>query len=215
MLTFFRKYGVWVTTAIAICLVVYMIIQWNVLAMPICMVIIMYAAVSLHEVEEMLTGFEEENVGDIGVQNNEESKKKKVRGAGLGQLLLFFVSLYVFFIPLVLYDRVPWFTWMAASPLILGMIEFPSHIMTVRTSKIKRRYYPGLITAITIIPVCAVFGVYFLIIAGTVHWWGWLLAIPNILLPVLIAQIITIRAMGGKWSVFIKASPIGKLFSKK
>ena len=190
---FLTKNSFYITTAVSICVFIYLLTQWYELSVMHRLVCFIFLAITAHEWEEKLFGFEELNAGNLGVSTEQIQK-------GVGYIALFFLTLYIGLVPLLL----PHIIWLTASCMMLGLIELIAHIAAIRMNKTGRFYTPGMITAFTALPLISIYGFYYLLSHDLMAPIYWLFAFLNLFIPLICAQVISVKSMGVKYGDFIK-----------
>ncbi len=181
----------YVTLVIAVAATVILIWKWGDLIWGQRLAFFLYDALAIHELEEMLTGFAEETMDVV------EGDKQ----VGLGQLFLFLLGIYLPLIS-ILFPAQP---WLLEGYLILGILELPAHISTLRRESRKKKYYPGMVSAFTIVPGVAVWILVYLIMNGLmIHWYWWIFGIIHVLFLFVLCQFLSVRTMGVKYKDFWK-----------
>ncbi|MCD8152909.1 MAG: hypothetical protein LUD71_07605 [Clostridiales bacterium] len=188
------------TFIVAIVFVVILIWQWSAFVWPQRFALLLYAFFALHKLEEMKLGFKEAHDDLLG--------EHKV---GLGQLCLFVQSIYQCLIVVFLPNQ----TWLLFAYVILAIVECPAHMLTLRAQSLKKRYFPGMITAFSVLPITGICIVVYICTNGLMlHWWWWLLSVGHFLFCWLFSQFLAVRSMGIKYSTFWK-KVIANFRSKK
>ena len=193
MKNFLTKNSFYITTAVGVCLLIYLILRWSDLAVMQRLVCFIFIAVTVHEWEEKLFGFEELNAGNLGVSTEQIQK-------GVGYIALFLLTLYIGLVPLIL----PHIVWLSASAMVLGLIELFAHIAAIRMNKNGRFYTAGMVTAFTVLPLISIYGFYYLVSNGLMAPVHWLFAFLNLFIPLICAQVISVKSMGVKYGDFMK-----------
>jgi len=193
MKSFLAKNSFYITTAVGVCLLIYLVLRWSDLAVMQRLVCFFFIALVAHEWEEKLFGFEELSANHLGVSTEEIQK-------GVGYIALFFVTMYLGLVPLAL----PHIVWLSASFMVLGLIEVFGHLATIRMNKSGRVYSGGMVTAFTLLPLISVYGFYYLISNGLMEPIHWLFAFMNLVIPLFCAQIIAVKSVGVKYGDFMR-----------
>ncbi len=186
-----EKNLVYVTFAVAIAATIFLIVRWSDLVWIQRLAFLLYDALALHELEEMVFGFVEATDELLG-----EDKK-----VGFGQLCLFVVSIYLPLLPILR----PNYAWLLVSYLVLGIVEVPAHISTIRKGRGEKKYYPGTVTAFTVVPGVAVWALVYILMNGLMyHWYWWIFAVAHVAFCFILAQFLSVRSMGIKYKDFWK-----------
>jgi hypothetical protein len=190
---FLAKNSIYFTTAVGIGILLYLIGRWADLPVIQRIVCFMFIAVTAHEWEEKLFGFNALNAKNLGVSTKEVDE-------GIGHFALFFLTLYVGLVPLFF----PQIVWLSATCMVLGILEMLSHVAAIRMSGGKKFNPAGLITAFTILPGLSIYGFYYMIGSHLMQPIWWLYAFLNLFIPLVFAQILSVKALGVNYRQFIK-----------
>jgi len=203
MLKFFEKNSVFFSSALSLGIVVYMVLNWEVMPMLQFFVGLYFIAISLHEWEEMRFpgGFIEMVTSNMNLN---------LGNPGIAKMVLFIVELLIAFVPLFFSQIV----WMCVAPLLLGFIETLAHIAATRMNKSKRFYSPGMITAIIVMLPVSVCGIYYIINNNLMKPIYWLFSILFLLTPTIIGQAFIVKSNKMKYSDFLKNAG-SSLFGKQ
>lgn len=193
MKKFLVKNSFHITTAVSIGILIYLIINWSVLPVMQRLVCFIFIAVTAHEWEEKLFGFEELNANNLNVSPDQIQE-------GVGYIALFLLTLYIGLMPLFF----PKIIWLSATCMVLGLIELLAHIAAIRMNKSKSFYTPGMVTAFTILPLISFYGFYYLISNHLMQSSDWLFAFLNLFIPLICAQFISVKSMGVNYRDFLK-----------
>jgi len=71
-------------------------------------------------------------------------------------------------------------------------------------SKNGRFYTAGMVTAFTVLPLISIYGFYYLISHGLMEPIHWLYAFLNLFIPLVCAQVISVKLMGVKYGDFMR-----------
>ena len=202
MKKFLAKNSLYFTTVVGVVILIYLIVKWTDLEVMQRLVCFMFIAITAHEWEEKLFGFNELNAQNLGVSATEVSE-------GIGHFALFFLTLYVGVVPLFF----PNVVWLAATAMVLGILELLSHLATIRMNRSKKISPAGLITAFTVLPILSIYGFYYLISNHLMHPIWWLYAFLNLFIPLIFAQVLSVKALGVNYRRFIK-NAFSSIFGK-
>jgi hypothetical protein len=119
--------------------------------------------------------------------------------------IVLLIALVPFFFPAV--------PFLAAAPLLLGILETLAHLAAIRISD-RRFYSPGLVTAAVLMPPLSIYGITYAVHNNLLQPVQWLLCLFYMLVALLIAQQIVVRASGMKYSEFLKNAR-GALLGKR
>lgn len=193
MIKFLKRYSLYITTAVGLAVLVYLITYWTELQVMNRLVCLIYIFVTVHEWEEKLFGFEELNAGNLGISSD------KIKD-GIGYIALFFLTLYIGIVPLFFSNVV----WMTATAMVLGIIELFAHISAIRMNKTKRGYTAGMATAFTVLPATAIYGFYYLISNNLMSPIEWIFAFLNLFIPLITLQYLSVKSMGVNYKEFLQ-----------
>jgi hypothetical protein len=193
MKNFFLKHSLALITTLGIGVALYTILNWYVMPVTQRMVGLFFFAVTLHEWEELKFpgGFTEMVMKNI---------KLPAMDMGIPKILLVILTLYLGFVPMLF----PQVAWMAAAPLILGVIEVFAHLMATRMNQEKKFYSPGMITSLVIMLPVTVYGFYFLVNNNLMSLQYWLFAFLYLVVPLVAIQRFVVRMSGMKYIDFLK-----------
>ncbi len=188
---FMRKYSVWMTTAIGIAVLIYLIVTWG--SSPVLRKIIAFymLALTCHEWEELRLpgGFVELVTRITGIQ---------IGNLGTAKFMLFLFTIYATVIPLFIAGYV----WPVLVPILVGYVECIAHLAAARINPGKF-YSPGMITAVCLQLPVSVFGTWYLYSSHLVHGIYWLWAVLFLFIPLLAGQAAIVRSNGMKYRDFI------------
>lgn len=193
MKKFLAKNSLYLTSIVAIGILVYLISQWTILPVLQKLVCFMFLSITVHEWEEKLFGFGELNAQNLNVSADAVDNN-------IGHFALFLLTLYVGLVPLFFPDVI----WLSATAMVLGILELFAHIAAIRMNKSGHFYTSGMATAFTILPVISIYGFYYIISHSLMEPVGWLFAVLNLMVPLIIMQFISVKSMGANYREFIK-----------
>ncbi len=199
---FMRKYSVWLTTALGVFAVIFLIVTWR--TAPVLQKIVAFylIALSCHEWEELRFpgGFVELVTSMTGVE---------IGNLGIAKFALFVFTIYATFIPLFIYQ----FVWPVMVPILVCYVELIAHMAAARVNK-GHFYSPGLITAVFLQFPVSVYGTWYLASNHLVHAIYWLWAALFLFVPMFILQAVIVRSNGMHYREFISGA-INSLLHKK
>lgn len=198
MKRFLIRHSLHFTTAVGLGVLVYLIARWPVLPGLQRLVCFMFLAITAHEWEEKLFGFNDLNAKNLQVATDAVDNS-------IGHFALFLVTLYVGLVPLFF----PHTTWLSATAMVLGFLEMFAHIAAIRMARNtgsdkKGVYAAGMITAFSVLPLLSVYGFYYIISRRMMAPIHWLFALLNLFVPLLLAQFISVKSMGVDYRQFLK-----------
>lgn len=193
MKNFLAKNSLYLTSIVAVGILIYLVLQWSVLLVLQKLVCFMFLAITIHEWEEKLFGF-----GELNAQNLNVSAE--VVDNNIGHFALFLLTLYVGLVPLFF----PEVIWLSATAMVLGFLELFAHIAAIRMNKSGHFYTSGMVTAFTILPAISIYGFYYIISHSLMQPIEWILAILNLMIPLIIMQFISVKSMGANYREFLK-----------
>lgn len=188
---FMRKYSFWLTSALGIIALVYLIIRWNDLPMITKLPLMYMIALAVHEIEELKLpgGFVELVTGMTGVE---------IKNIGVAKFSLLVFTLWETIFPALTSHLV----WTVMSTMLIGVIEIFAHLAAARVNT-GRFYSPGMITAITVQFPLAMYGFYYMFSRHMVQGIYWLYAAFFLLVPLFGLQAVIVKSNGQKYSEFI------------
>lgn len=195
MAKFLSKNSLYLTTIAGISILIYLVLNWSAISVLQHLVCFMMIAITVHEWEEKLFGFAELTSQNLNVSADKVDNN-------IGHFALFVLTLYVGVVPLFFPNTI----WLSATAMVLGILEMASHIAAIRMEKKGKSYTAGMVTAFTILPALSIYGFYYIISNKLMRpaGWGWLYAVLNLLIPLLVAQNIAVRSMGVNYKEFMK-----------
>lgn len=191
---FLVRNSLYVTSAIAVCIVVYMAFNWE--AMPVTQRIIglYYVLIAAHEWEELKFpgGFVELVVALTGMP---------LRDMRLPKFALFCITVYMLLVPFCL----PQVHWLAIAALVLGVVEPLAHVVAGRANPETRIYSPGMVTSLLFMLPLDVYTIWYVATAEHFAWYLWLAAAVLLLVPLFATQrLIVVRMMGMDYGAFVR-----------
>jgi len=190
MENFMRKYSFWITSALGVCALVWLVVGWSAMTMVQRLPVIYMAALSLHEIEELKLpgGFVELVTAMTGAE---------IKNIGAAKFGLLLFTLYATVAPSFLAGYV----WPVMATLFIGFIEMFAHLAAAGVNP-KKFYSPGMVTALCVQLPVAVYGYWYLFSNGLVRGVYWLWAAIFLLVPLFGLQALIVRSNGQKWSEF-------------
>lgn len=194
MENFMRKYSFWITSALGVCAVIWLIVGWDGMPMIQRLPVLYIAALAVHEIEELKLpgGFVELVTTMTGAE---------IKNIGIAKFGLLLFTLYATVIPAFLADLV----WPVMATLFIGCIEVFAHLAAAGVNP-KRFYSPGMFTAICVQFPVAAYGYYYLFSHELVSGIYWLWAAAFLLIPLFGLQALIVRSNGQKWSEFVRTA---------
>ena len=116
-----------------------------------------------------------------------------------GAIVTSALVLLIAFIPLFF----PHVAFLTVVPLLLGILEPLAHLAAIRMSD-TRFYSPGLATAVVLLLPTALYGIVYVAQYDLLYPIEWVLCVVYLLVALLVAQQVVVRASGMKYSEFLK-----------
>ena len=118
----------------------------------------------------------------------------------VGELFTAALVLLVVFVPLLL----PRVTFLSMAAMLLGIMEAVAHTAAIFVFKLDHFYSPGMVTAVFLLLPIAVLGISYAVRHHLMTAVNWALALLHLLVPLILAQQIVVRASGMPYMEFLK-----------
>lgn len=175
---FLIKNSLYVTTVLALSVLIITIIFWQDMPVTQRIIGIYYVLIAAHEWEELKFpgGFVEMVIGLTGMP---------VRDVTIPKFALFILTIYMMLIPFC----IPSAHWLVIGPLVLGIIEVFAHIIAGKANKqSKSLHSPGIITALLFILPLDIYTIYYIATQEPFAWYYWVIAVLLLLIPLFATQ---------------------------
>lgn len=191
MENFMKKYSFWLTGALGIIALIWLIFNWNTTSMIVKLPIIYIVALAIHEIEELKFpgGFVELAIAMTGLE---------LKNIGMAKFGLFLITLYATIIPAFLSE----FIWPVIATMLIGVIEIFAHFAAARVNP-NKFYSPGMFSAIIVQFPVSVYGFYYMIYNDMIRGIYWLYAALFIFVALFGLQAIIVKSNGQKYFEFI------------
>lgn len=198
---FMEKYSFWLTGALGVAALIWLILTWNTTSMVSKLPIMYMVALAVHETEELKLpgGFVELCTSLTGLQ---------IGNLGMAKFVLLLFTLYASLIPAIFSSN----TWMIMGTMLIGVIEVLMHLIAARVNP-KKFYSPGMITAILIQFPVSLYGFYYLFSNDLIRSIYWIYALLFLFIPLFGAQATVVISSGMNYKDFMGGA-MKSLFTK-
>ena len=117
-----------------------------------------------------------------------------------GEIVTAAYVLVIAFVPLF-FPHVP---FLAMAAMMLGVLEVVMHLAMIKMFRLKHFYSPGLVTAVVVLLPISIYTFSYVTRHNMMQPTSWLLSFFYMVLGLVVAQQIVIRASGVKYSDFLK-----------
>lgn len=191
MENFMRKYSFWLTSALGIIALIWLIFNWNTTDMITKLPIIYIVALAIHEIEELKIpgGFVELVIAMTGIE---------LKNIGMAKFGLFLLTLYATVIPAFLSKLI----WPVIAPMFIGIIEIFAHFAAARVNP-KKFYSPGMFSAIIVQFPVSIYGFYYMISNHMIRGIYWLYAALFLFIVLFGLQALIVKSNGQSYFEFM------------
>lgn len=189
MKDFLVKQNIWILTAAAIGVAVYILACWPHVPLEQKLAGAFIVGITLHEWEETRFpgGFYNLMGKKFGLMDAEGFNAHGLgRAHGSVCIAIFFFAFVPFFLWRI--------EWLLAVPCFLGIFEAFIHVVGIKLHHMPHPYTPGMVTAVAcMLPI----SIWLLIeIAPHIQWWGWLCAALYYIACFALMEILVLRSIG-------------------
>ncbi len=202
MQNFIMKNSLYIITALAGIVLVYLVFNWSKMP-PLTHFTGAFAiAIAAHVWEEdrFPGGFTEMVTKKINFTQSDPA---------FGSFVTMIYILFIVYVPLLF----PHIAWLSVATLYLGIVEAIAHTAATKMYDKKPFYSPGMYTALLLLLPISVCGLWYVASHHLVAWWGWLLALVYTVSGLLIAQRLVVMKSGMPYSEFL--ANVRKAFMSK
>lgn len=189
MKEFLVKYNIWILTAAAIGVAIYVIACWSDVSSEQKLAGAFIVGITLHEWEETRFpgGFYNLMGKKFGLM---DAKGFNAYGLGRAHGSVCIAIFFFAFVPFFLWR----YEWLLAVPAFLGIFEAIVHVAGIKLHHMPHPYTPGMATALVcLLPV----SIGLLVVAAPhIEWWGWICAAIYYIACFALMEVLVLRSIG-------------------
>lgn len=195
MKNFFVKNSLYLLSALAGIVAIFLALNWGTLPVPQRMVGLLFIALTFHEWEEFRLpgGFAEMVTSNLKFSLVEFDTAKLLVAAAI---------LFIGFVPLFF----PQVIWLAMAPVLLGIFENVAHFGAIKLFKRERFYTPGMATAFFLMLPISTYSLIYVAQNNLMQPLAWLFSFLFIAVVFVTAQATIITLNGMNYFDFIKTA---------
>ncbi|EEF59740.1 HXXEE domain-containing protein [Pedosphaera parvula] len=193
MKQFILRNNLYLLTALAIGVAIYVAVNWAAIPFLQRMVGLFFVAIMLHVWEESRFpgGFAEMITARLNFA---------ITDPRVAELILAGAILYLGFVPLFF----PHVAWLAMAAMLLGVLEPIAHLAAIKMFQRKHFYSPGLLTAVVLLLPISIYGIAFAVRNDLMRPWDWIWSLLYMATGLAIAQGTVVRMSGLRYTEFLK-----------
>ena len=193
MKNFITKNSLYLLTALAVIVAIFLLLNWSTMPVLQRMVGLFFCGIVLHLWEEgrFPGGFTEMITRKLDFTQ---------RDPHFGELITADYVLFITFISLFF----PNVTWLAMAPMLLGILEVIGHLGAIKMFNLPRFYSPGLVSAVVVMLPISIYTIVHVAQNNLMQPVYWLFSLIYMVVGVMIAQQIVVRMNGMKYTDFLK-----------
>lgn len=194
MIRFVMKNNLYLMTGLALGTAVFLAVRWEIMPALQRMSGLFFIGLVMHLWEEgrFPGGFVELIAAHL---------QFKAISREFGEIVTAAYALLIAFVPILF----PQVQFLAMSAMMLGIMEAIMHTAMIRMFRMKHFYSPGLVTVLVVLLPISLYTFFYVAIHHPMRPYMWILSFAYMLLGLMVAQQIVIRASGMKYADFLKS----------